>query len=188
MSVHCILSLGTRQPPRIPQRAKGFALRGFLPLLGASTPGFAPAGYFSPGLCPLGLPHFAVCTWGLLPIVLRPQAMPSLGWKPLSFYQLALDHPGDGKTWTALEGFCHTLGEVTSGDYVPWGHPQLTPPQSLLRAVLSIHGAPGPSPACLLPRAQSLVLPFPGSLPPGLTLQCLAHTGFRNPMLRTRWT
>jgi hypothetical protein len=111
--------LGNRQPRGLPQGAKrthGDALGRFLPY---SHRGLHPRFFCSEALslgafAPLGLPYFGDSPTRHDPrsfsFVPPPVTLPSLGWKPLGFYSLRLDHPGLRNTGTAPEGLGYSRG------------------------------------------------------------------------------
>jgi hypothetical protein len=118
-------------------------------------------------------------------------ALPSPGWIPLCLYQLriiqASGGPGLPSRGFAIHGAGSLVGTAPPGNalhFSPNGYylfnPVPLPPEPFL-----------PHNACFF-GAWLPALPVPGALPPGLSILCLAHQGFRNPFsalagLRTWW-
>jgi hypothetical protein len=143
-------NLGTVQHPGIPQGVKqGQEFTLWVPFpLGASIPRFVLVMLFPQvfsiwlaSLC--GFAHtFAPCT------------LLSLGWKPLGFYHIRIDHPGFRKTGTSPTELGHPQCLVRSGYCSPSEHTQVVSQFQLLAALLTpLVLTFSLSPACLLPRA-----------------------------------
>jgi hypothetical protein len=108
--------------------------------------------------------------------------LPSPGWTPLCLCHLRLDHPGLKRTGAAPEVLRNPRGKATSGDFTPWGHPQVMSripspnPHFFIQPLGLYH--PATSLWRLLRWGFAPALLIPGPLPLGLSIQCLAYQGF----------
>jgi hypothetical protein len=115
------------------------------------------------------LSHLGTLCAGLVPSSLAThRTLNSLGWKPLSFNLLRLDHSGLGKTGTASEGTGRPPPRTTIAS--TWDNKQHAWPQTCLisSAVQTWH-----FPALLFPRADAPGLAAPRALP--LHVSSLMH-------------
>jgi hypothetical protein len=124
---------------------------------------------------PSWLPHL-----GALHLVALPSlALSLLCWTPLGLFHLRVDHPGLGRIWAASEGFCHSRGETTFGDKVPFRASPCNVPSAYSKPGLF---NPWGFTAHALPQDACFV----GAWLQQFLLQGLCPTGHISPVLATR--